>query len=255
MKRNLILIATIVVLGGVLAFLYLQDNGTNSASQGSAAQTGGEEQASEGDAVSGGASESPTTATESVGDTPQETPNEVSGAPATTTEDNTVSDETDKNPVAVIETNVGTIRIELYADLAPITAGNFVKLVKQKFYDGLIFHRVIKGFMIQGGDPNCVSGQGACGAGGPGWSIPLEIVDTLKHSEAGIVAMARSNDPDSAGSQFYITLAAQSFLDGKYAVFGKVVEGLDIVMAIGSVATNDSDRPLEDVIMERVYLE
>lgn len=159
------------------------------------------------------------------------------------------------NPIVVVETNMGTWKMELYLDLTPITSGNFIKLAEQQYYDGLVFHRIIVGFMVQGGDPNCVSGEGSCGGGGPGWSIPLEIVPELRHSEAGMVAMARSSDPDSAGSQFYITLGPQDFLDDGYAVFGKVIEGLDVVMAIGSVETNSSDRPLEDVVMMRVYIE
>ena len=156
--------------------------------------------------------------------------------------------------LAVFETTLGTFKVELYLGLTPITAGNFVKLVEANFYDGLIFHRVIDGFVIQGGDPYCVSGEGPCGTGGPGWSIDLEIAPELRHDQAGMLAMARSEDPNSAGSQFYLTLAPTEFLDDNYAVFGKVVEGLDVVLAIGKVATDDADRPAEDVVMTRVYL-
>ena len=170
------------------------------------------------------------------------------------------------NPIVTIETTMGTFKIKLYSDLTPITVGNFLNLVQQKFYDGLIFHRVIYEvtpsdgrppfkFVIQGGDPFCTNGDENCGEGGPGWKIPLEVVPQLRHSEAGMVAMARSEDPDSAGSQFYITLGPLEFLDDRYAVFGKVIDGLDVVMAIGQVPTNDNDRPLENVVMEQVYFE
>ncbi len=158
------------------------------------------------------------------------------------------------NPIVVMETNKGLVKVELYMDLVPVTAGNFIKLTKEGYYDGLIFHRIIEGFVVQGGDPYCVSGEGPCGTGGPGWSIPLEIVPELRHGEAGMFSMARSADPDSAGSQFYITLGALPSLDDNYAVFGKVIEGLDVVMEMGSVVTDGSDKPVEDVIMTKVYV-
>lgn len=127
-----------------------------------------------------------------------------------------------KNKIATIETEKGTIKLELYEDKTPITTKNFIELSAQGFYDGLTFHRVEKGFVIQGGDPN------GDGTGGSGKTIPLEINPDLKHVK-GALAMARSQDPDSASSQFYITLEDVPFLDGNYAVFGKVTEGMDIV--------------------------
>ncbi len=127
---------------------------------------------------------------------------------------------------AVIETNKGTIKFRLYEQDAPITAGNFAGLVEKGFYDNLTFHRVVAGFVIQGGDPK------GNGTGGSGKNIPLEVKSNLKHDGAGTVAMARSSDPNSASSQFYITLAATPHLDMQYAVFGKVTEGLDVVKKI-----------------------
>ena len=131
-----------------------------------------------------------------------------------------------KNRTAVIETAKGTIKFELYEDLAPITTANFIELAERKFYDGLSFHRVEPGFVIQGG---CPWGNGM---GGSDKRIPLEVTPNLKHGEAGAVAMARSSDPNSASSQFYITLGNASFLDGNYAVFGRVTEGQSVVNSI-----------------------
>ena len=131
-----------------------------------------------------------------------------------------------KNRTAIIETNKGTIKFELHEDLAPITTANFIELAEKKFYDGLTFHRVEPGFVIQGG---CPWGNGM---GGSEKKIPLEVTPNLKHGEAGAVAMARSSDPNSASSQFYITLAPTPFLDGNYAVFGRVTEGLPVVSSI-----------------------
>lgn len=126
----------------------------------------------------------------------------------------------------VIETNKGTIKFALYEQDAPITAANFVSLVERKFYDGLKFHRVVAGFVIQGGDPK------GDGTGGSEDKIKLEVSPKLKHDDAGVVAMARSQHPDSASCQFYITLAAIPHLDMNYAVFGRVTEGLDVVKSI-----------------------
>jgi peptidyl-prolyl cis-trans isomerase B (cyclophilin B) len=131
-----------------------------------------------------------------------------------------------QNRTATVETSKGTIKFELYEDLAPITAGNFIELAGKKFYDGLKFHRVEPGFVIQGGCPY------GTGTGGSGKNIPLEVTPNLKHGEAGAVAMARSSDPNSASSQFYITLGPAAFLDNNYAVFGRVTEGLDVVQKI-----------------------
>lgn len=126
----------------------------------------------------------------------------------------------------VIETNKGTIKFKLYEEDAPITTGNFVELAQRNFYDGLSFHRVEPGFVIQGGDPN------GNGTGGSGKTIPLEVKPNLKHDAAGVVAMARSSNPNSASCQFYITLGEAKFLDMQYAVFGRVTEGLDVVKKI-----------------------
>lgn len=131
-----------------------------------------------------------------------------------------------ENRTAVIETNKGTIKFELNEDLAPITTANFIGLAEGKFYDGLTFHRVEPGFVVQGG---CPSGNGT---GGSDKKIPLEVSPNLKHGEPGAVAMARSSDPNSASSQFYITLAPTPFLDMNYAVFGRVTEGLEVAKQI-----------------------
>lgn len=128
----------------------------------------------------------------------------------------------DSNRIATIETNKGIIRFELYEDKAPNTAANFIGLAESGFYDGLTFHRVVSNFVVQGGDPL------GNGTGGSGKTIPLEINPKLKHTK-GAVAMARAQDPNSASSQFYITLSPQPNLDGSYAVFGQVIEGQDVV--------------------------
>ncbi|HIH39034.1 peptidylprolyl isomerase [Candidatus Woesearchaeota archaeon] len=146
-----------------------------------------------------------------------------------------------------VETNKGTFVIELFDDKAPITAGNFKKLVGEGFYDGVIFHRVIDGFMIQGGDPT------GTGMGGPGYKIQDEFDSSIKHTGPGILSMANSG-PNTGGSQFFITLAATPWLDGKHTIFGKVVEGMDIVEAIGHTKTGAQDRPVENVVMEKVTI-
>ena len=137
------------------------------------------------------------------------------------------------NRTAVLNTSKGTIKIELYEDLAPITANNFIDLVERGFYNGLTFHRYEPGFVIQGGDP---SGNGTGDFQDPTTgrkrTIPLEVTPMLKHDRAGMVAMARSQDKNSASCQFYITLAQASFLDQNYAVFGRVTEGLDAVQQL-----------------------
>jgi cyclophilin family peptidyl-prolyl cis-trans isomerase len=149
------------------------------------------------------------------------------------------------NPTVTIETNQGTIVAEMFMDGAPKTAGNFIELAKKGYYDGLVFHRVIDGFMIQGGCPE------GSGRGGPGYQIPDEFGPGLVHSGAGIFSMANAG-PNTGGSQFFITLAATPWLDGKHAIFGKVTEGLDIVQAIGKVPTGMGDRPVDAVVMEKV---
>jgi cyclophilin family peptidyl-prolyl cis-trans isomerase len=137
------------------------------------------------------------------------------------------------NPVVVMETSKGTIKIEVFKNEAPVTAGNFLDLVGRGFYNGLTFHRYEPGFVIQGGDPK---GDGTGGFVDPQThrerTIPLETKPNLKHDSAGVVAMARSSDPNSASCQFYITLGAASFLDGQYAVFGKVIDGMPVVQQL-----------------------
>ena len=146
----------------------------------------------------------------------------------------------------------GVIDIELDEKAAPLTVENFLKLVNMKFYDGTIFHRVIPGFMIQGGDP-----QGT-GMGGPGWTIKGEFsangVDNPISHKRGVISMARAMDPDSAGSQFFIMHSDADYLDGQYAAFGHVVSGMDVVDRIAGVRTNRwaGDRPYEDQVMETV---
>ncbi len=144
------------------------------------------------------------------------------------------------NPIAVFQTTQGDFEVELFLDKAPVTAGNFIKLAEKGFYNGLIFHRVIDNFMIQGGDPT------GTGRGGPGYTIPDEFHPDLTHSGPGILSMANAG-PNTGGSQFFITLVKTDWLDGHHAVFGKVVKGLDVVQKIGKVKTGAGDRPLEDV--------
>ena len=146
----------------------------------------------------------------------------------------------------------GEIEAELYKDVAPITVDNFAKLVNKGFYNGLTFHRVIKGFMIQGG---CPIGNGT---GGPGYTIKGEfsangIRNPLKH-EAGVLSMARAMDPNSAGSQFFIMHKAAPHLDGQYAAFGKVIKGMDVVDKIACVATDFRDKPLKPVVIESAII-
>ena len=149
--------------------------------------------------------------------------------------------------IAVIETNMGMIKLKFYPDVAPNHCRNFIRLAKDGFYDNLIFHRVIKGFMIQGGCP-----QGT-GMGGPDWNVDAEF-SQRKHLK-GTLSMARSADPNSAGSQFFICLEPQPGLDGKYTVFGQVIEGQDVVDKIGDLPTDPRDRPQQEAKMERVYIE
>jgi peptidyl-prolyl cis-trans isomerase A (cyclophilin A) len=149
------------------------------------------------------------------------------------------------NPIATFDTNHGTFKVELLEDSAPLTAKNFMDLTKDGFYNGVIFHRVIDGFMIQGGDPT------GTGRGGPGYTIKDEFARNLKHGSEGILSMANAG-PNTGGSQFFITLAATPWLDGKHAIFGKVVEGMDVVRKIGKVPTGPGDRPRENVVMNSV---
>lgn len=159
-----------------------------------------------------------------------------------------------QNPIVTFNIKGGgVIKAELYPEIAPNTVNNFLSLVNKGFYNGLIFHRVIKGFMIQGGDPD------GNGTGGPGYSIKGEFKingfdNDLKHT-AGVLSMARSMFPDSAGSQFFIMHKDSPHLDGQYAAFGKVIEGLEVVNAIAETATDYSDRPLEAQVIETVTAE
>lgn len=159
-----------------------------------------------------------------------------------------------QNPVVTFTMENGDImKAELYPDIAPVSVNNFISLIQKNFYDGLIFHRVIRGFMIQGGDP-----QGT-GMGGPGYSIKGEFAangfkNDLKHTE-GVLSMARSMMPDSAGSQFFIMHKNAPHLDGSYAAFGKIIEGMDVVNKIAETPTDYSDRPLEDQKIAAVTVE
>jgi peptidyl-prolyl cis-trans isomerase B (cyclophilin B) len=158
--------------------------------------------------------------------------------------------------IAVITTSMGVIKFEFLTKLAPGTVKNFVTLANKKFYDGTRFHRVIKGFMIQGGDPNTKpgnEGNGPAGTGGPGYQIKAEFNET-RHV-AGIVSMARSQDPDSAGSQFFIVHQTAPHLDGQYTAFGKVIEGMDVVNKIAETPTQPGDEPVTPVIVKTIRIE
>ncbi len=159
-----------------------------------------------------------------------------------------------QNPVVTITMEDGSVmKAELYPEIAPESVNNFISLIQKKFYDGLIFHRVISGFMIQGGDPE------GLGFGGPGYHIKGEFKingfeNNLKHT-AGVLSMARAQDPDSAGSQFFIMHKDSPFLDGQYAAFGKLIEGMDVVNAIAAVSTDMRDKPIHDQRMKTVTVE
>ena len=159
-----------------------------------------------------------------------------------------------QNPIVTITmANGDVMKAELYPEIAPVSVNNFISLINKNYYDGLIFHRVIRGFMIQGGCPD------GTGMGGPGYSIPGEFnqngfKNDLKHTE-GVLSMARAMHPDSAGSQFFIMHKNSPHLDGQYAAFGKVTEGLDVVNKIAEVATDWSDRPMETQRMAKVTVD
>lgn len=170
------------------------------------------------------------------------TPNQAESTPKTTT-DVTAK----KNSVALFETSMGNFRVELAEDKAPQTSKNFITLVNKGFYNGLIFHRVIDDFMIQGGDPK------GNGTGGPGYTISDEFNSDLRHTE-GVISMANAG-PNTGGSQFFITLKATPWLDNKHAVFGKVIEGMDVVKAIGKVKTSAQDKPVQDVVIKKITIE
>lgn len=158
------------------------------------------------------------------------------------------------NPIVTIETEAGgIIKVELYPEIAPNTVKNFISLVRKGFYDGVIFHRVIPGFMIQGGDPT------GTGTGGPGYHIKGEFSSNgfrndLNH-EKGVISMARAQHPDSAGSQFFIMVEAAPHLDGQYAAFGKVIEGIEEAERIVGVKRNFMDKPLRDEKMKKVVVD
>lgn len=160
----------------------------------------------------------------------------------------------DENPIVTITMKDDTeIELELYPQVAPNTVNNFISLVKEGFYDGLTFHRVIPGFMVQGGDPD------GKGTGGPGYAIKGEFSsngydNALKH-ERGVISMARAQMPDSAGSQFFIMVADAPHLDGEYASFGKVIKGMEIVDDIVAVKRDSADKPLKDVVMKKVTVD
>ena len=160
----------------------------------------------------------------------------------------------DQNPIVTFTMENGnTMKAEIYPEVAPNTVNNFISLVKKGFYDGLIFHRIISGFMIQGGDPD------GTGMGGPGYSIKGEfsyngVDNNLKHSR-GVLSMARAQHPDSAGSQFFIMHANAPHLDGQYAAFGKLIEGEDVLDSIASVDTDWNDRPRKPQVMKTVTVE
>ena len=173
--------------------------------------------------------------------------NETKNKETKKTEKKMTEEKKSKDEIAVIETSMGTIKFKFLEDKAPKTCENFIKLTEKGFYNGTIFHRVIPNFMIQGGDPD------GTGMGGPGYNIKAEFNDT-KHVP-GIVSMARSMDPDSAGSQFFICVAAVPHLDGQYTAFGEVIEGYDVVDKISKVKTLPGDKPVEPVVMKKVTIE
>jgi len=149
---------------------------------------------------------------------------------------------------AKFETSKGSFTVQLFTERAPGTAGNFIRLAQKGFYDGLIFHRVIDGFMIQGGDPQ------RSGTGGPGYVIKDEFHKDLNHDSAGILSMANAG-PNTGGSQFFITLDKTEWLNGKHAVFGKVTEGMDTVRTIGKTPVGAQDRPKEDIVIHKILIE
>ncbi len=151
------------------------------------------------------------------------------------------------NRLAHFTTSLGDFQVELFEGRAPATTKNFIDLVEKGYYDGIVFHRVIAGFMLQGG---CPDGNGR---GGPGYTIPDEFHDELTHDSEGVLSMANSG-PNTGGSQFFVTLAATAWLDGKHAVFAKVTEGIETVHTIGATPTGPGDRPLEPVVIETVRI-
>ena len=152
------------------------------------------------------------------------------------------------NKIAIFDTNKGNFKVELYSNKAPLTVGNFIKLVEKGFYNGLIFHRVIPNFMIQGGCPH------GTGRGGPGWTIRDEFHPDLKHDSPGILSMANAG-PNTGGSQFFITVAPTPWLDKHHSIFGKVIEGMDIVEKISKVEKDRIDKPLQDIVINNITIQ
>jgi cyclophilin family peptidyl-prolyl cis-trans isomerase len=177
-------------------------------------------------------------------ETPQETSPEDTNKNAA---DQKAEDQATDSDIVEMKTTEGTIKIKLFTDKAPITAGNFKKLVQQKFYDGIIFHRVIDGFMIQTGDPT------GTGTGGSNETIKDEFAPGLVHDKKGILSMA-NRGPNTGTSQFFITLDATPWLDGKHAIFGEVIEGMDVVDKIGKTQTGANDKPVKEIKMITVRM-
>ncbi len=153
-----------------------------------------------------------------------------------------------KNTYVMLETSLGNIKIMLFDEKAPVTTKNFKELVSKGFYDGVKFHRVIEGFMVQGGDPT------GTGSGGPGYNIKDEFTPELRHNKKGIVAMANTGRPNTGGSQFYVALAPTPWLDDRHTVFGEVVEGLDVLESIGKTKTDSLDRPIQPITINKAYI-
>ena len=150
---------------------------------------------------------------------------------------------------AIFDTSMGKFTVELFTDKAPLTVGNFTKLVDEGFYNGLVFHRVIPGFMIQTGCPH------GTGFGGPGYTIKDEFHPDLKHDRKGMLSMANTGKPNTGGSQFFITVAPTPWLDGKHAIFGKVIDNYEVVNQISKVKTGRNDKPLKDVRINKISIE
>jgi peptidyl-prolyl cis-trans isomerase A (cyclophilin A) len=152
------------------------------------------------------------------------------------------------NRTATFDTTAGSFKVELFEDKAPLTTKNFIDLAEKGFYNGTIFHRVIDGFMIQGGDPT------GTGRGGPGYTIKDEFHKELKHTDSGLLSMANAG-PNTGGSQFFVTLAATPWLDNKHAIFGRVSEGFDVVQKIGKTRVGAGDRPMEEQKVNRITID
>lgn len=160
-----------------------------------------------------------------------------------------------ENTKVRMETNLGTMEFELFDDKVPVTAGNFKKLVEEGFYDGVRFHRVIKDFMIQGGDPlsKDIANKARWGTGGPDYSINDEFDPSLRHDQKGLLSMANAG-PNTGGSQFFITLVPTPHLDDRHAIFGVLTSGEDVLDKVGATSTNMMDQPVEDIIIEKASI-